>query len=190
MKHTGKLIVLSAPSGSGKTTIAKELLSAGLGLEFSISACSREKRTSETDGKDYFFLSPEEFQSRIESGDFLEWEEVYPKHFYGTLKSEVQRIWDEGKHVLFDIDVKGGRSIKQLYQTQTLAVFIQAPSIEVITERLNNRSTDSPEIIAMRINKAEEELGYAKYFDRIIINDQLDTAVRETIDYVRQFITN
>ena len=184
----GKLIILSAPSGAGKTTIAKALLSADLNLEFSISACSRQKRAGEIDGKDYFFLNPGEFKARIEKGEFLEWEEVYPDHFYGTLKSEVQRIWGQNHNVLFDIDVFGGRKIKQIYGNQALALFIQPPNIDTLIERLNSRSSDPPEKIAMRINKATEELEFAQFFDHSIINDELDQAISEALDYIKPFL--
>ncbi|MCK5821764.1 MAG: guanylate kinase [Bacteroidales bacterium] len=188
MTNDGKLIILSAPSGAGKTSIAKGLLNSDLMLEFSISACSRERRTAEIDGKDYIFLSPDEFKNRKNSGDFLEWEEVYPDHYYGTLKSEVQRIWDNGHHVLFDVDVYGGRKIKQIYGDQVLGIFIQPPSIQELKKRLNSRSSDSPEKIAMRLNKAEEELGFSRYFDRVIINDNLGKAIEETLDVVKSFL--
>lgn len=185
-----KLIILSAPSGSGKTSIAKELLLAGLGLEFSISACSRDKRPGEIDGKDYIFLNPEEFKSRINNGDFLEWEEVYPDHFYGTLKSEIQRIWDNGHQVLFDLDVYGGKKIKSFFEDKALALFIQPPSVEELRNRLINRSSDSEEKIAMRLNKAEEELTFAKYFDKVIVNDQLDIATKEIIETIKSFLAS
>jgi len=190
MTNDEKLIILSAPSGAGKTSIAKSLLSSGLGLEFSISACSREIRPGEINGKDYIFLSPDEFKFRKNHGDFLEWEEVYPDHFYGTLKSEVQRIWNNKHHVLFDIDVYGGKKIKEIYGDQVLAIFIQPPSIQELQKRLNKRSSDSPDKIAMRLNKAEEEMGIAKYFDKVIINDNLDTAIQETLEIVKTFINS
>lgn len=185
-----KLIILSAPSGAGKTSIARGLLNSGLGLEFSISACSRDKRPGEIEGKDYVFLSPDEFISRKNQGDFLEWEEVYPDHFYGTLKSEVQRIWNNGHHVLFDVDVYGGRKIKEIYGDQVLALFIQPPSVQELEKRLNRRSSDSPEKIAMRLNKAEEELAFSKYFDKVITNDNLEIAVNETLDIVMSFLNS
>ena len=188
MPLSRKLIILSAPSGAGKTSIAKGLLNSGLGLEFSISACSRDKRSGEIDGKDYIFLSPDEFISRKNRGDFLEWEEVYPDHFYGTLKSEVQRIWNNGNHVLFDVDVYGGRKIKDIYGDQVLALFIQPPSIQELQLRLNRRSSDSPEQVTMRLNKAKEELALSKYFDKVIINDNLDTAIHDTLEVVKTFL--
>ncbi|MEA1876882.1 MAG: guanylate kinase [Bacteroidota bacterium] len=190
MTKDGKLIILSAPSGAGKTSIARGLLNSGLGLEFSISACSRDKRPDETEGKDYVFLSPDEFKSRKNQGDFLEWEEVYPDHFYGTLKSEVQRIWKNGHHVLFDVDVYGGRKIKEIYGDQVLALFIQPPSVQELEKRLNKRSSDSHEKIAMRLNKAEEELAFSKYFDKVITNDNLEIAINETLDIVRSFLNS
>ena len=184
-----KVIILSAPSGSGKTTIAKELLASDLGLEFSISACSRDMRPGELDGKDYFFLSPDEFRKRIEADEFFEWEEVYKDHFYGTLKSEVKRIWEKGNSVIFDVDVVGGVNIKQQMGDKALALFIQPPSLAALKERLLGRSSDSEEKIQMRLNKAEEELGYSPKFDRIIINDNLDLAIKETLEVVRSFLS-
>lgn len=183
-----KVIILSAPSGSGKTTIARELLNSELGLEFSISACSREKRSTEIDAKDYFFLSPDEFRARIENDEFIEWEEVYKDHFYGTLRSEVDRIWERGNTVLFDVDVVGGLNIKKQLGDQALAIFIQPPDIKTLKERLIGRSSDSDEKISMRLNKAEEELKYASKFDVIIINDKLDQAINKTLYFVKAFL--
>ncbi len=183
-----KVIILSAPSGSGKTTIARKLLASDLGLEFSISACSREKRPGEIDGQDYFFLSPDEFRDRIQNDEFFEWEEVYKDHYYGTLKSEVHRIWDAGHTVLFDVDVVGGLNIKKILNDQALALFIQPPDLESLKARLIGRSSDSEEKIAMRLNKAAEELTFASKFDRIIINDRLQMAINETIDVVKDFL--
>lgn len=185
----GKLIVFSAPSGSGKTTIVRHLLDQKkLNLDFSISATSREKRGNEVDGKDYHFISLEKFKDHIDADDFVEWEEVYTNNFYGTLKSEVERIWAEGKHAIFDIDVVGGLRIKDKFPKKTLAVFVMAPSIEVMEQRLRARSTDSEEKIKERIAKAERELGYAKDFDKILINDDLDTAKTEATALIESFI--
>jgi len=185
----GKLIVFSAPSGSGKTTIVRHLLDQKkLNLDFSISATSREKRGNEVDGKDYHFISLETFKDHIDADDFVEWEEVYANNFYGTLKSEVERIWAEGKHAIFDIDVVGGLRIKDKFPKKTLAVFVMAPSIEVMGQRLRARSTDSEEKIKERIAKAERELGYAKDFDKILINDDLDTAKTEATALIESFI--
>lgn len=187
--NEGKLIVFSAPSGSGKTTIVRHLLGQKkLNLDFSISATSREKRGNEVDGKDYHFISAEKFKHHIEADDFVEWEEVYKNNFYGTLKSEVERIWAEGKHAIFDIDVVGGLRIKDKFPKKTLAVFVMAPSIEVMEQRLRARSTDSEEKIKERIAKAERELAYAKNFDKILINEDLDTAKTEATALVENFI--
>ncbi len=185
--NNGKLIIFSAPSGSGKTTIVHHLLQLNLNLEFSVSATSRAPRGSETDGKDYYFLSEDEFKNKINQGDFLEWEEVYQGCYYGTLKSEVDRITSIGHHVVFDVDVVGGTNIKKFYGKRALSVFIQPPSIAELQKRLNARSTDSDVVIARRIAKAEQELAFAPQFDQIIINDQLDVALAETEKLVREF---
>lgn len=188
--NTGKLIILSAPSGSGKTTIAHHLLRAGLDLKFSISACSRKKRAGEKDGVDYYFLSPEEFKKQIDEGNFLEWEEVYPGHFYGTLKSEVERIIQSRWNVLFDVDVVGGLNIKKFYQDQALAIFIHPPDIKELEKRLRARSTDEEDKIIMRLEKSIHELSHASDFDIIIINDKLEDALAQTENAVRSFLTN
>lgn len=185
---SGKLIVFSAPSGAGKTTIVHHLLNQNLGLEFSISACSRSKRKNEIDGKDYYFLSTEEFKQKINNNEFVEWEEVYPDHFYGTLKAELERIWNNGHHVIFDVDVVGGLNIKNSYPKETLAVFVQPPSIEELRSRLYKRSTDSKQNIEKRISKAEKELSYSKNFDTIIINEKLEDAFSEAEIKVREFL--
>lgn len=189
MEGEGKLFVFSAPSGSGKTTIVRWLLAKEeLNLEFSISATSRNPREGEKDGQDYYFLSLAEFKKRIKNDDFLEWEEVYRDNFYGTLKSEVQRIWDKGKHVIFDIDVVGGLDIKKLYPERTLAVFVKPPSIEELKIRLKKRKTENEERINMRIAKASIELATAPQFDSIIENNNLDSALEEAYDLVRSFL--
>ena len=189
MQEDGKLIVFSAPSGSGKTTIVRYLLSkTELKLDFSISAASREPRENEKDGCDYYFLDLKEFKRRIKNDEFLEWEEVYRDNFYGTLKSEVERIWKNGKHVIFDIDVVGGLDIKQLYPERTLAVFVKPPSIEELKIRLKKRKTESDERINMRIAKASIELATAPQFDHIILNNKLDTALDEAYDLVADFV--
>jgi guanylate kinase len=188
MGSTPKYIILSAPSGAGKTTIAKHLLNAGLGLEFSITACSRNKREGETDGIDYYFLSKSEFISKVNANDFLEWEEVYPDHFYGTLKSELDRIQKNGNRVLFDVDVVGGLNIKRIYKENALAIFISPPSIEVLRERLERRATDSEEKIRIRLDKAEMEMSRAPEFDIIIINDQLENTLIQTVNVIKEFI--
>ncbi len=186
----GKLIIISAPSGAGKTSIVKELLCADLRLEFSVSACSREKRKGEVDGKDYFFISTEEFREKIRNDEFVEWEEVYKDHFYGTLKSEVEKIREAGKNVIFDVDVVGGLNIKKLYGDDALAIFIKPPSESVLKERLQKRNTESEEKLAMRISKARKELKEADKFDTIIVNDELTRAIEETKLSIREFLKN
>lgn len=186
---TGKLIVFSAPSGSGKTTIVRHLLSKPeLKLDFSISATSRDPRPEEVDGKDYYFLSLEDFKSKIKNDEFLEWEEVYRDNFYGTLKSEVQRIWASGKNVIFDIDVVGGLDIKHIYPEETLAVFVKPPSIEELKIRLKKRKTESEDKINMRVAKASIELATAPQFDFIIENNHLQTALNEAYDLVSKYV--
>ena len=186
--NQGKLIIFSAPSGAGKTTIVRHLLEQDLNLEFSISATSRGMRHTETDGKDYYFLTPQEFRSKIDNHEFLEWEEVYAGTYYGTLKSEVERIRSNGQNVIFDVDVVGGCNIKKFYGDDALAVFIQPPSIEELRKRLISRSTDSPEVIEKRVAKAEYELTFASQFDRIIVNEHLETAFDEAEKCIREFI--
>lgn len=184
----GKLIIFSAPSGAGKTTIVRHLLERDLNLEFSVSATSRGKRHTETDGKDYYFLSPEEFKRKIDNNEFLEWEEVYQGTFYGTLKSEVERIREKGKNVIFDMDVVGGCNIKKFYGDEALAIFVQPPSVEELRNRLISRSTDSSEVIEKRIQKAEYELTFANQFDKIIVNEHLETAFDEAEKCIRVFL--
>ncbi len=185
----GKLIVFSAPSGSGKTTIVRHLLGiAYLNLEFSISATSREKRGEEIDGKDYYYLSTKEFKSHIKNDDFLEWEEVYRDNFYGTLKTEVERIWALGKHVIFDIDVVGGLRIKKKFPEETLAVFVKPPSVDELKIRLKKRKTESEDKINMRIAKASIELATAPQFDKIIKNYDLEVALEEAETLVADFV--
>ena len=185
----GKLIVFSAPSGSGKTTIVKHLLrQEDLNLEFSISAASREPRVEEINGKDYYFISTEEFKTHIKNHDFLEWEEVYRDNFYGTLNSEIERIWAMGKNVIFDIDVAGGLRIKHKFPEETLAVFVKPPSVDELKRRLKQRSTESEEKINMRIAKASVELATAPQFDVIIKNYDLDIALEEAHQLVKDFV--
>lgn len=186
--NKGKLIIFSAPSGAGKTTIVKHLLQTNKDLEFSISATSRAPRITETDGVDYCFLSAEEFRNKINNNEFLEWEEVYPGIFYGTLKSEVERIRDKGKHVVFDVDVIGGTNIKKIYGEEALAVFVQPPSIEELQLRLIRRSTDAPEIIKKRVEKAAYEMTFSSNFDVIIVNNDLQQALADAEKIVNDFI--
>jgi guanylate kinase len=189
MSTGGKLIVFSAPSGSGKTTIVRHLLGKeDLNLEFSISAASREPRGEEVNGKDYYFMSTEEFKKHIKNEDFLEWEEVYRDNFYGTLKSEVERIWAKGKNVIFDIDVAGGLRIKHKFPNETLAVFVKPPSIDELKIRLKKRSTETDDKINMRIAKASVELATAPQFDVVIKNYDLDIALEEAYQLVKNFV--
>lgn len=184
----GKLIIFSAPSGTGKTTIVRWLLSQGLNLGFSVSATSRMPRAGERDGKDYHFLTPDQFREKIGEGAFLEWEEVYTDKFYGTLKSEVDRMMHEGQNVVLDIDVKGGLNIKKIYGEKALALFIQPPSIEELRKRLERRGTDSKSTIDERIQKAEWEMSFSKDFDKVIINEILETAKKNCLEAVNEFI--
>ncbi|PVX46004.1 guanylate kinase [Flavobacterium sp. 103] len=185
----GKLIVFSAPSGSGKTTIVRHLLGKeDLNLEFSISAATREARGEEVSGKDYYFMSLEEFKKHIKAEDFVEWEEVYRDNFYGTLKSEVERIWAKGKNVIFDIDVAGGLRIKHKFPEETLAVFVKPPSVDELKRRLKERSTESDDKINMRIAKASVELATAPQFDVIIKNYDLPIALEEAYQLVKDFV--
>ncbi len=184
----GKLIIFSAPSGSGKSTIIQELLKRDFNLEFSISATSRAPRGEEKYGKDYYFLTPEEFRREIDADNFLEWEEVYQDTYYGTLKSEVERITSKGNNIVFDVDVVGGVNIKKMYGEEALSLFIQPPSIEELEKRLTNRGTDSSEKIIQRLKKADYELSFAPKFDKIIINDILDNAIEQTASELTHFL--
>lgn len=184
----GKLIIFSAPSGSGKTTIVKHLLEKGFNLEFSISACNRPPRGQEVHGKDYYFLSTDDFKEKIKNNQFIEWEEVYEGRYYGTLKSEVERIWQKGNVVLFDVDVVGGVNIKKQFGEKALSVFVMPPSIEELEKRLKGRATDSEEEIQKRIAKAEEEIAYARHFDYTILNDNLDKAKQESESLLDNFL--
>ena len=184
-----KLIIFSAPSGSGKTTIVKHLLSLEkLNLAFSISATSRAPRGVEQHGKEYYFLSADEFKNRIQHDDFMEWEEVYAGCYYGTLKSEVERLWANGKNVVFDLDVAGGLRLKKKYPDQTLAIYVEPPSLSALEERLRNRKTETDEKIQMRLNKAEQEMATAHQFDVIIKNNELQKALQEAENVVTEFI--
>ncbi len=188
MNQEGKLIIFSAPSGAGKTTIVQHLLGKIPNLEFSVSATTRKPRGDEKSVKDYYFISKEEFLHRIAKKQFVEFEEVYSGTFYGTLRTEIERIWREGKTVIFDIDVEGGLHLKRKYDGQALAIFVQPPSLEVLKQRLAGRGTDSEEKLHERFIKAEKELNYAPQFDIILKNHDLQTACREAEDLVRKFI--
>lgn len=184
----GKCVIFSAPSGAGKTTIVHHLLKQNLGLEFSVSACSRDPRPNEVDGKDYHFLGVEGFKQKIDEGAFVEWEEVYTNNFYGTLKSELERIWADGKAVIFDVDVIGGLNLKRLFQDEAFGVFVKPPSYEELEQRLRKRSTESEDKIAQRMSKARKELGFASEFDVILVNDDLTTACKTAESLVREFL--
>ncbi|MBD5387816.1 guanylate kinase [bacterium] len=188
MEHNGKLIIFSAPSGSGKTTIVHRLLARFPQLKFSVSATSRAMRPGEQNGKDYHFLSVDEFKQYRDQDRFLEWEEVYPNQFYGTLMSEVERIWNAGGHVVFDVDVKGGLNIKRKFPERTLAVFVSPPSLQELENRLRKRGTETEESLKKRVGKADEEMKSAPLFDKIIVNDQLETAVDEAMRTVSEFL--
>ncbi len=186
----GKLIIFSAPSGSGKTTIVRHLLKTFPNqLEFSISATSRPKRGVEENGKDYHYLTVEEFKQKIDNQEFLEWEEVYVDNYYGTLKSEVDRIWAKGKHVIFDIDVEGGLNLKKIFGEVAMSIFVMPPSIKILEERLNTRSTDSIESISRRVEKAEKEIKTADLFDMFILNEVLEEALIKAEKVVLEFIS-
>jgi len=184
----GKLIVISAPSGAGKTSIVHHLLKNMPELSFSVSACSREKRDNETHGKDYYFLGVEGFQNKIKEDAFLEWEEVYENQYYGTLKSEIERIWSERKTVIFDVDVIGGLNIKKQYPKECLSLFIMPPSVDVLRERLGGRGSETDEKIEVRLAKAEEEIAKNQKFDKVILNDDFEIACEETQGVISNFI--
>ena len=184
----GKLIVISAPSGAGKTSIVHQLLKDIPKLSFSVSASSRERRENEVHGKDYYFLGVEGFQQKINEDAFLEWEQVYENQYYGTLKSEIERIWSEGKTVIFDVDVVGGLNIKKQYPKKCLSIFIMPPSIEVLAERLIGRGSESDESVKKRLDKAEEEISKNEQFDTIIMNDDFEIACEQTKEMITNFI--
>lgn len=185
---TGKAVIFSAPSGAGKTTIVKHLLTKELGLEFSISACSRDPRPGEVNGKDYHFLGLQGFKELIRENDFIEWEEVYKNNFYGTLRIEIERIWKAGKTVIFDVDVIGGLNLKKIFGEDALAVFVHPPSYDELEKRLRYRSTETEDKINQRMSKAREELSKAEEFDYILVNDDLDKAWIEAEKIVSTFL--
>ena len=184
----GKLIVITAPSGAGKTTIARHLLKVIPGLSFSISATTRAKRAEEKNGVDYFFITQEEFKRRVVQHEFMEWEEVYHHTFYGTLRSEIKRLWNEGKTVLFDVDVRGALSLKKKFPQHTLTIFIKPPSYEILAERLHARGSEPKEKIEERIAKAKTELAYESQFNVVIVNDDLNQAMNEAERAVKNFL--
>lgn len=189
MSNSGKLIIFSAPSGAGKTTLVHHLLGiSALNLAFSVSATSRAKRDYETNGKDYFFLSAEEFKRKIENNEFLEWEEVYENQFYGTLKAEVDLLLNSGKNVIFDIDVEGGLNLKKIYESKALGIFVMPPSVKHLEDRLHARSSETEESLKKRLNKAVAELKYAPQFDKTLVNDNLETAKKEAEQLVSEFL--
>lgn len=183
-----KLLIFSAPSGSGKTTLVHHLLRHFPNIQFSISATSRERRAYETDSKDYHFIHTDQFREKIAAGDFVEWEEVYPGTYYGTLKSEINRILEQGNSVIFDVDVQGGLNIKKQYGPEALAVFVKVASIEILRDRLIGRNTESPEKLAMRLAKAEEEMKFETAFDVVIVNHELEAAKKEAVQLVDTFL--
>lgn len=186
----GKMVIISAPSGAGKTTIVKHIISQVPTLGFSVSATSRKPRSDEVDGVDYYFLTSEDFRKRIDSGEFFEWEEVYPDHYYGTPKSEINRIWNQGKHIIFDVDVMGGRNLKRLSGDSSISLFIMPPSIKELENRLRLRAKDSEEKIRIRVEKAVEEISYASDFDTIIINDDIESAKSEAVTIILNFLND
>lgn len=187
--HQGKAFIFSAPSGSGKTTIVKHLLQTNPNLGFSISACTRDKRgRNEENGKDYYFLTPEDFKNKIDNHEFIEWEEVYAGNFYGTLKTEIERIWAEGKHVIFDVDVKGGLNLKNYFKEKALAVFVKVPSLEELESRLHDRNTDTPSSISQRLFKARFEMKFENEFDVVLVNENLDESLKKAQKLVDDFI--
>lgn len=183
-----KVIIFSAPSGAGKSSIVQHLLTKDLDLQFSISATSRPPRGTEKEGVDYFFLSPKEFKNRIAQGDFLEYEEVYPDRFYGTLKSEIDHILANGKNPILDIDCIGGLNVKKIYANDAIAIFIMPPSVEALKDRLNKRGTDSPEVIEKRLQKAEYEMSFAPQFDVVVENHDLEQARKKSYEIIRNFV--
>lgn len=184
----GKMFIFTAPSGAGKTTVVKHLLNRYDFLGFSVSATTRSKRDYETDGKDYYFMSPEDFRMRISQDAFVEWEEVYHDQYYGTLRSEVDRIWAMKKHLVFDIDVRGAENIKKMYGNQCMSVFVRPPSVQKLIERLISRNTETPESLEKRISKVKREMAYENSFDIVLVNDALDISLTEAEHIVETFI--
>ncbi|MEI8192537.1 MAG: guanylate kinase [Flavobacteriia bacterium] len=184
----GKCIIVSAPSGAGKTTIVHALMEQISVLSFSISACSRKPRENEKDGEDYFFIGPEEFKKRISEQAFIEWEEVYPEHYYGTLKSEVEKLWKQGKVVVFDVDVVGGLNLKKKFGENALALFIQPPNLTVLGQRLRSRNTETEERVQQRLKKADWEIEQSSNFDHVILNDVLPLAIDKAVKLATHFI--
>jgi guanylate kinase len=184
----GKMVIISAPSGAGKSTMIKHLQEKGVKLEFSVSATTREPRGNEENGVEYYFLTASEFKRRIAKGDFVEWEEVYKNQYYGTLKSEIERIWANGNHVLFDVDVKGGINLKKIFGHNAISIFIMPPSVRELEKRLLRRGTDDPSWIRTRVAKAAQEMKLADEFDNIVINDNLEMAEKEVYDLVKGFL--
>ncbi len=187
----GKLIIFSAPSGSGKTTIVKHLLAGSTNLGFSISACTRDRRgRSEQNGKDYYFLTPEEFKQKIDNDEFVEWEEVYVGAFYGTLKAEIQRLWDSGRQVLFDVDVQGGLKLKEYYGDKALAVFVKVPDEATLRQRLIGRGSETEESLSKRLFKVHFEMSFQDRFDVVLVNDDLETSLQKARNLVENFVEN
>ena len=184
----GKAIIFSAPSGAGKTTIVRYLLEKELPLLFSISACSRNRRPNEMDGKDYYFLSIDEFKAKVSNNAFVEWEEVYENNFYGTLKSEIDRIWSSHQHIVFDVDIVGGLNLKKYFGDRALSIFIEPPSLDVLFKRLKNRATENEKSLNKRIEKATQEMKFSSSFDLIIINDKLEKAKKDAFEEVSKFL--
>lgn len=184
----GKCIIFSAPSGAGKTTIVRYLLGCNLNLAFSVSACSRPKRENEFHGRDYYFLSVEEFKNKVAKNEFIEWEEVYADNYYGTLRSEIDHIWNDGKNVIFDVDVKGGLNLKKYFGDKALAIFVMPPSIEKLKERLEKRNSETPESLARRIAKASSELEFSNQFDYVLVNEDLEIACKDALEKVKAFL--
>ncbi len=183
-----KVLIISAPSGAGKSTLVSHLLASGFPLLFSVSATSRKPRVNETDGREYYFITAAEFRKRIRKNEFIEWQEVYKNHYYGTLRKEIERIRDAGKIPLFDVDVMGGINLKKIFGDDALSIFIMPPSVEELRKRLVRRGTDTPEQIAMRVDKAASEILLAEHFDTVVINDDLEKACNAIVNIVREFM--